>query len=125
MTKKLWGGRFGKKTDPLVEEFTKSIDYDYKLAEPRYFQKAIVHLIPSQNLPHTNPIFDLPALGDVTSARQMFRRTTACRAVVADVEPDEVAERMSIGALHVRVRPQHLLHHRLERYLLRSPGPKR
>lgn len=33
MTKKLWGGRFGKKTDPLVEEFTKSIDYDYKLAE--------------------------------------------------------------------------------------------
>lgn len=33
MTKKLWGGRFSKKTDPLVEEFTKSIDYDYKLAK--------------------------------------------------------------------------------------------
>ena len=33
MTKKLWGGRFKKKTDPLVEEFTKSISYDYKLAE--------------------------------------------------------------------------------------------
>src|SRR3989338_11229240 len=33
MTKKLWGGRFGKKTDPLVEEFTKSIQYDYKLAK--------------------------------------------------------------------------------------------
>ena len=33
MAKKMWGGRFGKKTDPLVEEFTKSIDYDYKLAE--------------------------------------------------------------------------------------------
>jgi len=33
MAKKLWGGRFGKKTDPLVEEFTKSIHYDYKLAE--------------------------------------------------------------------------------------------
>ena len=32
MAKKLWGGRFAKKTDPLVEEFTKSIDYDYKLA---------------------------------------------------------------------------------------------
>ena len=32
MAKKLWGGRFGKKTDPLVEEFTKSIQYDYKLA---------------------------------------------------------------------------------------------
>lgn len=32
MTKKLWGGRFGKKTDPLVEEFTRSIQYDYKLA---------------------------------------------------------------------------------------------
>lgn len=33
MTKKLWGGRFEKKTDPLIEEFTKSIQYDYKLAE--------------------------------------------------------------------------------------------
>ncbi len=33
MTKKLWGGRFGKKTDPLVEKFTKSIHYDQKLAE--------------------------------------------------------------------------------------------
>ncbi|MFA5149926.1 MAG: argininosuccinate lyase [Candidatus Omnitrophota bacterium] len=31
MAKKLWGGRFSKKTDPLVEEFTKSIQYDYKL----------------------------------------------------------------------------------------------
>ncbi len=33
MKKKLWGGRFKKKTDPLVEEFTKSIAYDYKLAK--------------------------------------------------------------------------------------------
>lgn len=31
MSKKLWGGRFSEKTDPLVEEFTKSIQYDYKL----------------------------------------------------------------------------------------------
>ena len=30
---KLWGGRFGKKTNPLVEEFTKSIQFDKKLAE--------------------------------------------------------------------------------------------
>ncbi len=33
MSKKLWGGRFSKKTDPLVEEFTKSIHYDYKIAK--------------------------------------------------------------------------------------------
>ena len=33
MAKKLWGGRLSKKTDPLVEEFTKSIHYDYKLAQ--------------------------------------------------------------------------------------------
>lgn len=33
MAKKLWGGRFTKKTDPRVEEFTRSIDYDYKLAK--------------------------------------------------------------------------------------------
>ena len=33
MSKKLWGGRFSKKTDPLVEEFSRSIQYDYKLAK--------------------------------------------------------------------------------------------
>ena len=33
MAKKLWGGRFAKKTNPLVEDFTKSIQYDYVLAE--------------------------------------------------------------------------------------------
>ena len=32
MSKKLWGGRFSKRTNPLVEEFTKSIKYDSKLA---------------------------------------------------------------------------------------------
>jgi len=32
MAKKLWGGRFGKATDPLVEEFSRSIQYDSKLA---------------------------------------------------------------------------------------------
>jgi argininosuccinate lyase len=32
MAKKLWGGRFEKKSDPLVEEFTKSIQYDCALA---------------------------------------------------------------------------------------------
>ncbi len=30
---KLWGGRFSKKTHPLVEEFTKSIHFDQKLAK--------------------------------------------------------------------------------------------
>jgi len=33
MAEKLWGGRFSKKTNPNVEEFTKSIQYDYKIAE--------------------------------------------------------------------------------------------
>ena len=33
MSKKLWGGRFTKPTDSSVEEFTKSIHYDYKLAK--------------------------------------------------------------------------------------------
>jgi len=30
---KMWGGRFNKKTNPLVEEFTRSIQFDKKLAE--------------------------------------------------------------------------------------------
>lgn len=33
MAKKLWGGRFGKGTNPLVEKFTKSIHFDYRLAK--------------------------------------------------------------------------------------------
>jgi argininosuccinate lyase len=33
MSKKLWGGRFSKNTDPLVEEFTRSVHYDKKLAK--------------------------------------------------------------------------------------------
>lgn len=33
MAKKLWGGRFNKETDPLVEEFTRSVQYDKRLVE--------------------------------------------------------------------------------------------
>lgn len=33
MNNKLWGGRFKKKTHPLTEAFTSSIDVDHKLAE--------------------------------------------------------------------------------------------
>ncbi|MBI3010349.1 MAG: argininosuccinate lyase, partial [Candidatus Omnitrophica bacterium] len=29
---KLWGGRFTKPTDPLVEQFTSSIGFDWRLA---------------------------------------------------------------------------------------------
>lgn len=43
MAKKLWGGRFKKKTDPLVEEFTKSIEYDYKLAKYDIIS-SIIHI---------------------------------------------------------------------------------
>ena len=33
MSNKLWGGRFKKKADPLMEQYTSSIDYDKRLAE--------------------------------------------------------------------------------------------
>lgn len=33
MSTKLWGGRFAKQTAKLMEEFSESISYDYKLAE--------------------------------------------------------------------------------------------
>ncbi|MDO8602446.1 MAG: argininosuccinate lyase [Candidatus Omnitrophota bacterium] len=33
MKNKMWGGRFSKKTNPLVEDFTRSIQFDKKLAE--------------------------------------------------------------------------------------------
>ena len=31
MTKKLWGGRFTGKTDPLMEQFNASINFDKQL----------------------------------------------------------------------------------------------
>ncbi len=43
MNKKMWGGRFEKKTDPDVEEFSKSIDYDYKLAKWDVFG-SVIHI---------------------------------------------------------------------------------
>ncbi|MFA5388276.1 MAG: argininosuccinate lyase [Candidatus Omnitrophota bacterium] len=33
MKNKLWGGRFSKKTNPLMDEFTKSVQFDKRLAE--------------------------------------------------------------------------------------------
>ncbi len=43
MTKKLWGGRFSKQTNSLVEEFTKSIHFDFKLAKDDVIG-SIVHV---------------------------------------------------------------------------------
>jgi len=43
MGTKLWGGRFGKKTHPLAEEFTRSIQYDHKLARYDVFG-SILHV---------------------------------------------------------------------------------
>ena len=31
MSNKLWGGRFRQRTDPLVEQFTSSLDVDFRL----------------------------------------------------------------------------------------------
>lgn len=43
MAKKLWGGRFSKKTDPDVEEFSKSIDVDNRLVRHDIFG-SLVHV---------------------------------------------------------------------------------
>jgi argininosuccinate lyase len=42
-TQKLWGGRFSEKTDPLVEQFTASIPYDYRLL-PYDLDGSLAHL---------------------------------------------------------------------------------
>ena len=41
MSKKLWGGRFSKSIDRDFEEFSKSIHYDYKLAEYDIYHSLI------------------------------------------------------------------------------------
>ena len=43
MAKKLWGARFKKKTDVDFEEFSKSIEYDYKLAEYDIYH-SLIHI---------------------------------------------------------------------------------
>jgi len=43
MAKKLWGGRFAKKSDLLAEKFSKSIHYDYKLAKYD-IEGSIIHV---------------------------------------------------------------------------------
>ncbi|MBN2483625.1 MAG: argininosuccinate lyase [Candidatus Omnitrophica bacterium] len=43
MSKKLWGGRFKKKIDKDFEEFSKSVQYDYKLAEYDIYH-SIIHV---------------------------------------------------------------------------------
>jgi len=43
MSKKLWGGRFKKKTDPSVERFTRSVQYDYRLA-PYDVAGSLIHV---------------------------------------------------------------------------------
>jgi len=54
MAKKLWGGRFSKKTDPLVEEFTKSTNYDYKLAEYDVLG-SILHVVVLEKAKYLEP----------------------------------------------------------------------
>ena len=44
MAKKLWGGRFKKKIDKDFEEFSKSIQYDFKLARVDVFH-SIIHTL--------------------------------------------------------------------------------
>ena len=41
MSKKLWGGRFKKKTDKAFEAFSRSVQFDYKLAEYDVFHSQI------------------------------------------------------------------------------------
>lgn len=41
MSKKMWGGRFKKKTDKAFEAFSRSVQFDYKLAEYDLFHSQI------------------------------------------------------------------------------------
>lgn len=51
MAKKLWGGRFSKKIDPDVEEFSKSIDVDNRLAKHDVFGSFVhVKILAKSNL---------------------------------------------------------------------------
>ncbi|MFA5146294.1 MAG: argininosuccinate lyase [Candidatus Omnitrophota bacterium] len=72
MSKKLWGGRFAKKTDPLVEKFSRSIQYDHKLA--RYdVLGSIEH------------VRILKSCGMITPA-EAYKMTGALSSILEDIE---------------------------------------
>ncbi|MBU1121562.1 MAG: argininosuccinate lyase [Candidatus Omnitrophota bacterium] len=62
MAKKLWGGRFKKKIDKDFEEFSKSIQYDYKLAEYDIYHSII----------HVNALVDSAILTKKEGQRLIF-----------------------------------------------------
>ena len=90
MEKKLWGGRFKKKTDPLVEKFLSSIEYDKKLAEFDC-QAGIAH---AKMLAKTGLITNaeknalLKGLGGILSAvkRGKFKFDAACEDIHTNIQ---------------------------------------
>ena len=54
-TDKLWAGRFSEATDPLVEVFTASLSFDYRLLALRFDRKSgpFEYVVPAKD--HSRP----------------------------------------------------------------------
>jgi argininosuccinate lyase len=85
MAKKLWGGRFKKKIDKDFEEFSKSIQYDYKLAEYDIYHSII----------HVNALVDAGVLlkkdgNKLISALRQILHDIEKRKFVPDAECEDI-----------------------------------
>ncbi len=83
MAEKLWGGRFSKKTDPIAEEFTKSIHYDYKIAEYDLIG-SMIHVQVLKNVGYLTPI--------ESSKLSKAIRSIYDQVIKGDFKPDEKSE---------------------------------
>jgi argininosuccinate lyase len=95
MAKKLWGGRFKKKIDKDFEEFSKSIQYDHKLARIDVFH-SIIHTL---------------ALGGskILTNAETKKILNALNAVMAQIDSGKFKPDMSAEDIHTDI------HNRLEK----------
>lgn len=95
MAKKLWGGRFKKKIDSDFEQFSKSIQYDYKLARIDVFH-SIIHAL---------------ALGGskLLTKTETQKILDALNSIISDIDAKKFIPEMSSEDIHTDI------HNRLEK----------
>ncbi|MFH1190160.1 MAG: argininosuccinate lyase [Candidatus Omnitrophota bacterium] len=85
MAKKLWGGRFAKEADPLVEKFSRSIRYDHKLAKYDIFG-SIAHVQVLKKARYLTPF----EAGSLTKALSAFYEAVNKGAFKYDAKAEDI-----------------------------------
>ncbi|UCD16019.1 MAG: argininosuccinate lyase [Candidatus Omnitrophota bacterium] len=86
MAKKLWGARFKKDTDKDFEEFSKSIQYDYKLAQYDIYHSII----------HVNALVD----SSILTKDEGSRLISVLRQILREIEEGEFKPDLECEDIH-------------------------